>query len=63
MIYEALSGSFREVKFKQNPRCPLCGENPSITELVEYPLECGIPQNVLTEKRGQSPVSPRAKQD
>ncbi len=40
MIYEALSGSFREVNFRPNPKCPLCGENPSITELIEYPLEC-----------------------
>jgi len=40
MIYEALSGTFREVKFRPNPKCPLCGENPSITELVEYSLEC-----------------------
>lgn len=42
MIYEALSGSFREVKFKPNPRCPLCGENPSIAEPIEYPLECEL---------------------
>ncbi len=41
MIYEALSGSFREVSFKRNPKCPLCGECPSIKELIEYPLECG----------------------
>lgn len=40
MIYEALSGSFREVNIRRNPRCPLCGGNPSITELVEYKLEC-----------------------
>jgi adenylyltransferase/sulfurtransferase len=40
MIYEALSGSFREVNFRPNPRCPLCGENPTIKELKEYSLEC-----------------------
>jgi adenylyltransferase/sulfurtransferase len=45
MIYEALSGSFREVKFRRNPKCPLCGEEPSITELAEYSLECEIPEN------------------
>ena len=43
MIYEALSGSFREVNFKRNPKCPLCGDHPSIEELIEYPLECGTP--------------------
>jgi adenylyltransferase/sulfurtransferase len=42
MIYEALSGSFREVKFRPNPKCPLCGENPSIESLIEYSLECEI---------------------
>jgi molybdopterin/thiamine biosynthesis adenylyltransferase len=42
IIYEALSASFREVRIKRNPRCPLCGEKPSITELIEYPLECEI---------------------
>ncbi len=42
MIYEALSGSFREVKLGRNPKCPLCGDEPSITELIEYPLECEV---------------------
>lgn len=40
LIYEALSGSFREVNIRRNPKCPLCGENPSITELIEYNLGC-----------------------
>lgn len=42
MIYEALSGSFREVKFRPNPKCALCGEQPTITELMEYPPECEL---------------------
>ncbi len=33
LIFDALEMSFREVKFKRNPKCPICGENPSITEL------------------------------
>ncbi|RJP18028.1 MAG: molybdopterin-synthase adenylyltransferase MoeB [Candidatus Abyssobacteria bacterium SURF_5] len=40
IIYEALSGTFREVAFRRNPRCPLCGDSPTIKELIEYPLEC-----------------------
>jgi adenylyltransferase/sulfurtransferase len=40
IVYEALRGSFREVSFRPNPKCPLCGEKPSITELIEYPLAC-----------------------
>jgi adenylyltransferase/sulfurtransferase len=41
IIYEALSGRFREVSFRRNPNCPLCGDSPTIKELIEYPLECG----------------------
>lgn len=33
LIFDALRMSFREARFNRNPRCPLCGENPSITEL------------------------------
>ncbi|MDO8682198.1 MAG: molybdopterin-synthase adenylyltransferase MoeB [Armatimonadota bacterium] len=35
LVFDALKMSFREVKVKRNPRCPLCGENPSITELKD----------------------------
>ena len=42
IIYEALSGSFRDVNIRRNPRCPLCGDEPSITELIEYSDECEI---------------------
>lgn len=33
LIFDALAMRFREAKFKRNPRCPICGENPTITEL------------------------------
>ncbi len=33
MIFDALAMRFREARFKRNPKCPLCGENPTITEL------------------------------
>jgi len=42
MIYEALSGTLREVVLRNNPRCPLCGLEPTIHELIDYPLECEI---------------------
>ena len=35
LIFDALSMRFREAKFKRNPRCPICGESPSITELKD----------------------------
>ncbi|MBS4025361.1 MAG: ThiF family adenylyltransferase, partial [Clostridia bacterium] len=40
LTFDALESRFREVKIKRNPKCALCGENPTITELVEYELQC-----------------------
>jgi molybdopterin/thiamine biosynthesis adenylyltransferase len=36
LIYNALKTTFRKVKVPKNPSCPLCGENPRITELIDY---------------------------
>ena len=36
LIFNALNMNFREVKFRKNPKCPICGENPSITKLFDY---------------------------
>jgi len=35
LVYDALGMKFRTVKFRRNPRCPLCGVSPGITELRE----------------------------
>ena len=43
MLYNALEMSFDYVKLKKNPQCPVCGENPTITELVDYEEFCGVP--------------------
>ena len=42
LLIDALSMSFREVKLKRNPNCPLCGDNPTVTELIDYEIFCGI---------------------
>ncbi len=39
LTYEARNASFREIRIRRNPRCPICSENPQITELVEYEQE------------------------
>ncbi len=36
LIYNALTTSFRKVKVPRNPDCPVCGQNPTITELADY---------------------------
>ncbi|MEV4455290.1 adenylyltransferase/sulfurtransferase MoeZ [Microbispora sp. NPDC004025] len=41
MIYDALEMKYRDVKVRKDPECPLCGKNPSITELIDYEAFCG----------------------
>ncbi len=42
LLIDALSMNFREVKLKRNPNCPLCGDNPTVTELIDYEVFCGV---------------------
>jgi adenylyltransferase/sulfurtransferase len=43
LLYDALDMSFQTVKLKKNPECKICGENPEITELIDYEAFCGMP--------------------
>jgi len=42
MIYDALRMRFRELKLRRDPECPVCGDNPTVTELIDYEQFCGI---------------------
>ena len=42
LLIDALSMTFREVRLKRNPNCPLCGDNPTVTELIDYEVFCGV---------------------
>ena len=43
LLIDGLEMEFRTVKLRRNPECPLCGDNPTITELIDYELFCGAP--------------------
>jgi adenylyltransferase/sulfurtransferase len=43
LLYDALSLEFRIVKVRRDPECPLCGDNPTIHELIDYEQFCGSP--------------------
>jgi MoaD family protein len=40
-LFNALKMQFRELKLRKDPTCPICGENPTITELIDYQEFCG----------------------
>ncbi len=42
LCYDALEMKFRELRLRRDPQCPLCGDHPSITGLVDYEDFCGI---------------------
>jgi adenylyltransferase/sulfurtransferase len=44
LLIDALSMSFRTLKVRKDPNNPISGENPTITELIDYEQFCGIPQ-------------------
>lgn len=43
LLYDALNMEFDEVRLRKNPKCPVCGENPTVTELIDYEQFCGVP--------------------
>jgi len=42
LTFDALRMSFREMRIRQDPECPMCGENPTITELIDYEQFCSL---------------------
>ena len=42
LLFDALAMSFRELKLRKDPACPLCGEHPTIRELIDYEQFCGL---------------------
>src|SRR3974390_1959831 len=42
LLYNALDMKFRELKLRRDPQCPICGERPTITKLIDYEQFCGI---------------------
>jgi adenylyltransferase/sulfurtransferase len=42
MLFNAIDMKFRELKLRKDPKCPVCGPNPTVTELIDYEMFCGI---------------------
>ena len=50
LLYDALQMSFREFTVRRNPSCPVCGDKPTVTKLIDYEQFCGV-------GRGEAPVA------
>ncbi|MBV8376942.1 MAG: molybdopterin-synthase adenylyltransferase MoeB [Verrucomicrobia bacterium] len=42
--FDALKLRFKEFKIRKDPNCPICGDHPTIHQLIDYDQFCGIPQ-------------------
>jgi len=43
VFFDALAMEFRQVKYRRDPACPVCGDHPTITDLIDYHEFCGVP--------------------
>jgi adenylyltransferase/sulfurtransferase len=60
LIFDALDLSFREVGLRPDPNCPVCGDDPTITDLVDYDLFCGVSPEALFPARQPIPqITPK----
>jgi len=56
MLFNALDMKFRELKLRKDPQCPICGENPTIKELIDYEMFCGItPEAAAPQANAMNP--------
>jgi len=42
LLYDALEMRFQELKLRKNPDCPVCGQHPTVTQLIDYEAFCGL---------------------
>src|SRR4051812_8558764 len=57
IVYDALEMTYRKIKVRKDPNCPLCGENPTITALVDYEEFCGVVSEEAVEAARGSTIT------
>ena len=58
MIYDALDMNYRTVKVRKDPNCAVCGENPTVTELIDYEAFCGLTRVPVTAGEESFEIGP-----
>ncbi|HSU13396.1 molybdopterin-synthase adenylyltransferase MoeB [Longimicrobium sp.] len=55
-LFDGLAFRWRELKLRKDPECPLCGQNPTVTRLIDYEHFCGIPQAEAAEAAARAAI-------
>ena len=56
LLVDSLNMGFRELKLRKNPDCPVCGNNPTVTKLIDYSQFCGITPEPKANSVNGTPV-------
>nr|WP_299415557.1 adenylyltransferase/sulfurtransferase MoeZ [uncultured Emticicia sp.] len=59
IVYDALEMTYRKIKIRKDPNCAICGENPTVTELIDYEAFCGAVSDAAVEAIVDSTINVR----
>lgn len=59
MVYDALEMQYRQVKVRKDPDCALCGEHPTVTDLIDYDAFCGVVSEEAQAAAMGSTITPK----
>ena len=57
MIYDALEMEYRKLKVRKDPNCALCGDNPTVTDLIDYDTFCGAVSDAAADAAAGATIS------
>ena len=57
MVYDALEMNYRKIKVRKDPNCAVCGENATVTELIDYEAFCGVVSEAAQEAAAGSTIT------
>ena len=63
MVYDALEMEYRKIKVRKDPNCAVCGEHPTVTELIDYEAFCGVVSEEAQQAAVGSTISARDLKD
>jgi adenylyltransferase/sulfurtransferase len=53
LMFDAMDMSFRLLNVRRNPECPVCGDHPTVTQLIDYQQFCGLPPTIANSNQNQ----------
>ena len=63
LVFDALGMRFREMKVQRDPQCPICGDEPTIRELIDYKQFCGVPSDAEQDASEAAKVQAQSEWD